>query len=78
METEMVAESSIELQSFIHVDQYEGSLFIVLNKQDVIEFTSKFTYDGSVYMDFRIVAYIAGSKMSGPGTAIDALPHADI
>jgi hypothetical protein len=78
MEAELVADASIALQSYIHVDQYEGNLYVNLHKEDVIELSDKFTNDGSVYMDFRIVAFIAGSKMSGPGTAIDVLPHADI
>jgi hypothetical protein len=45
---------------------------------DFSELRDRYTVNGEAYIDLKIVAFIAGSDLSGPDQELNKLPHADI
>jgi hypothetical protein len=54
-----------------------GYFSMSLNHADVQEVKHRFTEGEHIYMDFKLVAIIPGSLISGPDTPLEELPSAD-
>ena len=48
-----------------------------LNHADVMEFKHRFTNNNQIYMQFKLVAIVPGSIITGPDTPLEELPSAD-